>query len=104
MLTAPPPFPRVRAGVIFFALVLFSGPLTPTLAAAGLTPLYAAVLIGAAQNIFSKASKYALFDPCKEMAYIPLDNETKVCVCGGGAWGGGRAGAAQGWGMGWGVY
>lgn len=71
--------------MIFFSLVLFSTPLTPTLAGLGLTPLYAAVLVGAAQNIFSKASKYSLFDPCKEMAYIPLDNETKVgvCVCGG---------------------
>ena len=37
-----------------------------------------AVLVGAAQNIFSKGSKYSLFDPCKEMAYIPLDEETKV--------------------------
>lgn len=55
----------------------------------GLTPLYAAVLVGAAQNVFSKSAKYALFDPCKEMAYIPLDRETQVrgpdldaaCVC-----------------------
>merc|ERR1719353_1850992 len=46
--------------------------------AALLTPLMAAVLVGAAQNVFSKSSKYALFDPCKEMAYIPLDAETKV--------------------------
>lgn len=64
--------------MIFFSLVLFSGPLEPGLAALGLTPLYAAVLVGAAQNIFSKSSKYSLFDPCKEMAYIPLDQETKV--------------------------
>jgi AAA family ATP:ADP antiporter len=66
------------AGVLFFSLVLFSGPLEPRLALWGLTPLYAAVLVGAAQNIFSKSSKYSLFDPCKEMAYIPLDQETKV--------------------------
>ena len=63
---------------MFFALVLFSGPLTPGLATLGLTPLYAAVLVGAAQNIFSKSSKYSLFDPCKEMAYIPLDAESKT--------------------------
>jgi len=65
-------------GVIFFALVLYSAPLTPALTSLGLTPLYAAVLVGALQNIFSKGSKYSLFDPCKEMAYIPLDNETKT--------------------------
>jgi len=65
-------------GVLFFSLVLFSGTLTPTLTTLGLTPLFAAVLVGAAQNIFSKASKYSLFDPCKEMAYIPLDDETRL--------------------------
>ncbi|BBN14269.1 ATP:ADP antiporter, AAA family [Marchantia polymorpha subsp. ruderalis] len=65
-------------GVAFFALVLFSGPLTPALAGMGLTPLLAAVYIGALQNIFSKSAKYSLFDPCKEMAYIPLDEDTKV--------------------------
>eukprot|EP00193_Tetraselmis_chui_P004026 CAMPEP_0177769938 /NCGR_PEP_ID=MMETSP0491_2-20121128/10627_1 /TAXON_ID=63592 /ORGANISM="Tetraselmis chuii, Strain PLY429" /LENGTH=593 /DNA_ID=CAMNT_0019287057 /DNA_START=106 /DNA_END=1887 /DNA_ORIENTATION=+ len=65
-------------GLLFFALVLCSGPLTPMLAALGFTPLYAAVLVGAAQNIFSKGSKYSLFDPCKEMAYIPLDIETQL--------------------------
>jgi len=65
-------------GLIFFALVLGSDALAPTLAGWGMTPLYAAVLVGAAQNIFSKGSKYALFDPCKEMAYIPLDDEVKT--------------------------
>lgn len=65
-------------GVIFFGLVLGGTALAPSLAMFGLTPLYAAVLVGAAQNIFSKGSKYALFDPCKEMAYIPLDEETRM--------------------------
>lgn len=65
-------------GLVFFALVLGSDQFAPTLASWGLTPLYAAVLVGAAQNIFSKSSKYSLFDPCKEMAYIPLDDEIKT--------------------------
>ncbi|KIY98283.1 ADP,ATP carrier protein 2 [Monoraphidium neglectum] len=62
-------------GILFFSLVLFSDSVAPTLKALGLTPLMAAVLVGAAQNVFSKSSKYSLFDPCKEMAYIPLDEE-----------------------------
>ncbi|XP_065865754.1 plastidic ATP/ADP-transporter [Euphorbia lathyris] len=65
-------------GVGFFSLILFGAPLSPALASIGMTPLLAAVYVGAMQNIFSKSAKYSLFDPCKEMAYIPLDEETKV--------------------------
>jgi AAA family ATP:ADP antiporter len=65
-------------GIGFFSLILFGGPLAPGLASIGITPLLAAVYVGALQNIFSKSAKYSLFDPCKEMAYIPLDEETKV--------------------------
>mmetsp|Transcript_39229 Transcript_39229/g.47507 ORF Transcript_39229/g.47507 Transcript_39229/m.47507 type:complete len:618 (-) Transcript_39229:564-2417(-) len=65
-------------GVIFFSLLLAPGVWAPFLGMIGMTPLYAAVIVGAAQNIFSKGSKYSLFDPCKEMAYIPLDDETKM--------------------------
>lgn len=49
--------------------------MTSPLAAMGTTPLAAAVLVGAVQNAFSRSAKYSLFDPCKEMAYIPLDDE-----------------------------
>ena len=48
------------------------------IASLGTTPLMLAVIVGAMQNILSKASKYSLFDPCKEMAYIPLDAEQKT--------------------------
>ena len=65
-------------GVAFFALCLTGSTFAPALAAFGTTPLMLAVFVGAAQNIVSKAAKYSLFDPCKEMAYIPLDQEQKT--------------------------
>jgi len=65
-------------GLSFFALNYFSGIFAPITAALGTTPLMMAVIVGAAQNILSKSSKYALFDPCKEMAYIPLDRDSKT--------------------------
>ncbi|CAN6271892.1 unnamed protein product [Urochloa humidicola] len=65
-------------GVGFFSLILFGEPLTPLMTQFGMTPLLAAVYVGAMQNIFSKSAKYSLFDPCKEMAYIPLDEDMKV--------------------------
>ena len=64
--------------VAFFGLILCNDPFTTLLGKFGVTPLLATVYIGALQNIFSKSSKYILFDPCKEMAYIPLDEDTKL--------------------------
>jgi len=37
-----------------------------------------AVVFGTIQSLLSKTSKYALFDPTTQMAYIPLDDESKV--------------------------
>lgn len=65
-------------GLGFFATNMFAGSMEPVAALIGTTPLMLAVLLGAAQNIMSKSSKYSLFDPCKEMAYIPLDQESKT--------------------------
>lgn len=72
------PVMLLSTGAVFFGLILFGAPLEPMLANIGMTPLYLAVLVGAAQNIFSKSSKYSLFDPCKETAYIPLDDEVRT--------------------------
>ncbi len=63
----------------------------------GTNPITAAAFFGAGIVILSKSIKYALFDPTKEMAYIPLDDELKtkgkaaVDVIGGRA---GKAGGA----------
>jgi AAA family ATP:ADP antiporter len=65
-------------GLMFFLLNIFGKTFEPVAALLGTTPLMLAVLVGAAQNILSKSSKYSLFDPCKEMAYIPLDQESKT--------------------------
>ena len=40
--------------------------------------LRVAVIVGTIQSLLSKTSKYALFDPTTQMAYIPLDAESKV--------------------------
>jgi len=68
----------LATGAAFFSLILFGDFFSPAVALLGTTPLMLAVLVGAAQNIMSKAAKYSLFDPCKEMAYIPLDQEQKT--------------------------
>jgi AAA family ATP:ADP antiporter len=65
-------------GAGFFGFILFEDASAPLLANFGSTPLAAAVLFGTIQNVLSKATKYSLFDPTKEMAYIPLDPESKV--------------------------
>lgn len=62
-------------GGIFFAFTMYQNDLDGILP---YTPLWIAVIVGATQNILSKATKYSLFDPTKEMAYIPLDPESKV--------------------------
>ena len=65
-------------GVIFLNFVVFRDYFIGYLAVMGTSPLMMAVYFGAAQNIMSKSSKYSLFDPTKEMAYIPLDQESKI--------------------------
>lgn len=62
-------------GAVFFICVMYKDGLQGVLP---YTPLWIAVIAGATQNILSKATKYSLFDPTKEMSYIPLDQEAKV--------------------------
>ena len=86
------------AGSAFFCLILTEGIMEPILQLFSTHAVSAAMFTGLGIIIISKAIKYTLFDPTKEMAYIPLDDELKtkgkaaVDVIGGRA---GKAGGAM---------
>jgi len=65
-------------GIAFFSFLIFDQTVGLYFAAFfGTGPMALAAIIGTAQNVLSKATKYSLFDSTKEMAYIPLDDEMK---------------------------
>ena len=53
---------------------------SPTLvfSSLGLTPLAIVAFFGSAQNILSRGAKYSVFDATKEMAFVPLNPESKL--------------------------
>lgn len=65
-------------GVGFFSFIIFPDVFEPILNIYGITALVVAVVMGTLQTACIKATKYSLFDPTKEMAYIPLDEDSKV--------------------------
>lgn len=66
------------AGSMFFILIIFKNSLHVYLSSLFIfDPLILTVYLGMAQVVAGKSSKYALFDPTKEMAYIPIDNQLK---------------------------
>lgn len=63
----------------FFGFMFFKGGMEyPFFAFFGTTPLMISVFFGASQVCMSKACKYSVFDSTKEMAFIPLDHESKL--------------------------
>lgn len=73
-----PPAILLVTSIGFFSFLLFKAELIGIVALIGTTPLAIAVLFGSAQNCLSRASKYTLFDSTKEIAFIPLDRESKL--------------------------
>ncbi len=65
-------------GGLFFFFILNKDSLGPMFSNFGITVTFAAVIIGMVQNVLTKGTKYSLFDPTKEMSYIPLDQELKT--------------------------
>ena len=72
------PWVTMITGVGFFLFVVFKNYLGGLCELFGTETLTVAVGLGLVQNVLTKGVKYALFDPTKEMAYIPLDEEEKV--------------------------
>ncbi len=72
------PIMLLVTGVAFFTFVIFRDSLGGMMAAFTMTPVVLSIWLGLAQNVASKSTKYSLFDPTKEMAYIPLDENLKV--------------------------
>ncbi|MDR0617818.1 MAG: NTP/NDP exchange transporter [Endomicrobium sp.] len=64
-------------GIIFFGFIIFKDFFSTSVASIGLTVLDVIVWVGLIQNLLAKGVKYSLFDPTKEMSYIPLDDELK---------------------------
>lgn len=72
------PIMILMTSLIFFGVILYSNQHDPFFPLWGTSAVMVAVWAGFTQNVLSKATKYSLFDPTKEMAYIPLDQELKV--------------------------
>ena len=66
------PIAMVCLAIPFFLSVLLSDSLSNSVT------LTAALSMGTWLTIISKVTKYSLFDPCKEMAYIPLGPDAKT--------------------------
>ena len=62
------PIMIMTTGLIFFSFINFKDGLEPyTIALMSMSPIVLGVWIGFMQNLLSKATKYSLFDPTKEM-------------------------------------
>ena len=72
------PMVAVITGALFYALVLFDNIMDPMTTAIGISATLLAAWIGSFQNFLAKGTKYSQFDPTKEMAYIPLDSESRT--------------------------
>lgn len=73
-----PPIVIGITSVSFLLIFMNQQWLGPVANLLGTTPLLLIVAFGAFQNVATKVMKYAFFDTTKEMAYIPLDQESKV--------------------------
>lgn len=72
--------PMILFGTSLGFFIFFFGKesLLGLLAIIGTSPLALVAFFGSAQNCLCRAAKFTLFDGTKEMAFIPLDHESKL--------------------------
>jgi len=73
------PFVMTMMGIGFFTF-MFCGDLLSAFALSllGVPPFALTVYCGSLQNCLSKACKYSVFDASKELAFLPLDSDSKM--------------------------
>jgi len=74
------PIALLVTGTLFVGFLLLEGrPLCLSwMVAIGWAPLIIGVLFGTIQNVLSRSCKFTLFDTTKEIAFIPLNSESKL--------------------------
>lgn len=72
------PWALLICATFFFLLIIFENSIASLVSNLGISSLTLSIVVGTTLSIVGKTSKYSLFDPTKEMAYIPLDEESKV--------------------------
>jgi ATP:ADP antiporter, AAA family len=73
------PILTLVTGVLFFAaLLLPKETLIQICGAIGTSPILLAVFLGSLQNCLLRGTKYSLVDQTKELAFIPLNQESKL--------------------------
>lgn len=73
------PTVMIAAGVGFFTFLFAQSGFSAWVSTLfGLTPFALTVFSGSLQNCLSKGCKYSIFDASKELAFLPLDPESKL--------------------------
>jgi AAA family ATP:ADP antiporter len=73
------PIMTLVTGALFFAVLLLpKDTLIEICAAIGTSPIVLAVFLGSVQNTLLRGTKYSLVDQTKELAYVPLSQESKI--------------------------
>lgn len=73
------PLIMTALGISFFSFLFFGDLLSSlTLTLFGISPIAMTVYVGSMQNCLSKAAKYSVFDASRELAYLPLDAESRL--------------------------